>query len=153
MVIIGFCGIKKDFKNEGDIKKLIKNLGLEKDVFFLGYQKNPFKYVKKAKLYVFTSLHEGLPRAVIESLIVGTPVVGFTNKYADLEEIFGKGSKVLVEYPNVDKLAEKIIYILKNEKEYQKIKNETFQIAEKFSTENTVNQYLNLINSLKEGNC
>jgi glycosyltransferase involved in cell wall biosynthesis len=45
------------------------------DVFFLGFVKNPYKYVSKSKLFILTSLYEGLPNVVIESLIVNTPCV------------------------------------------------------------------------------
>lgn len=42
---------------------------------FLGYRDNPYKYVKKADLYVCSSRREGFSTAVTEALIVGTPVV------------------------------------------------------------------------------
>jgi len=45
------------------------------DVFFLGFQKNPYKFLSRAGLFAFTSLWEGLPNSVIEALACGLPVI------------------------------------------------------------------------------
>lgn len=45
------------------------------DVYFMGFQKNPYKYISKAKLFVFSSLWEGLPNALTEALACGAPVI------------------------------------------------------------------------------
>ncbi|MCX5791597.1 MAG: glycosyltransferase [Elusimicrobia bacterium] len=45
------------------------------DVFFAGFQANPFKFLARARLFAFTSLWEGLPNAVIEALACGLPVI------------------------------------------------------------------------------
>ena len=45
------------------------------DVFFLGFQKNPYKFLKNATLFAFPSLFEGFPNALIEAMICGLPVI------------------------------------------------------------------------------
>jgi len=45
------------------------------DVYFLGFQKNPFKFMARAKLFVFPSLLEGLPTALMEAIACGVPVI------------------------------------------------------------------------------
>ncbi|QTL99721.1 glycosyltransferase [Iocasia frigidifontis] len=57
------------------LKELAKNLGLLKDIYFLGFQKNPFKYINKSKLFVFSSLYEGFGNVVIESMACGISVI------------------------------------------------------------------------------
>lgn len=51
------------------------NFSTDKDVFFLGYQDNPYKYIAKAKILILTSFFEGFPLIIGESLICGTPVL------------------------------------------------------------------------------
>ena len=45
------------------------------DVFFAGFQLNPYKFLARARVFAFTSLWEGLPNAVIEALACGLPVL------------------------------------------------------------------------------
>ena len=58
-----------------DIKTQVNDLGLEKDVLFLGYQLNPYPYIRSNDLFVLSSHYEGYPTIVIESLICTTPVL------------------------------------------------------------------------------
>ena len=67
--ILSIAKLKKKIKNikfyilgEGELKELIdftKSLGLEKDIFFLGYLNNPYPIIKKANVLLLTSLYEG----------------------------------------------------------------------------------------------
>jgi glycosyltransferase involved in cell wall biosynthesis len=45
------------------------------DVFFLGYQDNPFQYLRNASVFAFPSSWEGFPMALCEAMICGVPVV------------------------------------------------------------------------------
>ncbi len=64
---------------EGPDKNLIldkiKALNLVDHVTVLPFTKNPFPYYKQALCTTLTSHYEGFPRALLESLAVGTPVV------------------------------------------------------------------------------
>lgn len=60
---------------EDYLKELAKELDLEKDVHFLGFQENPFKYIAKSTIYAFPSLYEGFPNAMCEAMVCGVPVI------------------------------------------------------------------------------
>ncbi|OUJ73164.1 glycosyltransferase [Hymenobacter crusticola] len=45
------------------------------DVYFMGLQKNPFKYIRPASLFVFPSSWEGFPLALGEAMTCGVAVV------------------------------------------------------------------------------
>ncbi|TDN35814.1 glycosyltransferase [Hymenobacter sp. UV11] len=45
------------------------------DVYFLGLQHNPFKYLRPATAFVFPSAWEGFPMALGEAMICGLPVL------------------------------------------------------------------------------
>lgn len=45
------------------------------DLYFIGQQSNPFKYLSKASLYIMTSGWEGFPLALCEALACGLPVI------------------------------------------------------------------------------
>lgn len=56
-------------------------------IFYLGPQKNPYNFIKKSVALISTSYSEGLPGVVIESLILGRPVLS-TNSSRGVWEIF-----------------------------------------------------------------
>jgi len=62
-------------KKDQKFIEMIEQRGLSHRVEILGFQQNPYKYIKNAKLLVLSSEREGLPTVIIESLIIGTPVV------------------------------------------------------------------------------
>ena len=45
------------------------------DVYFLGHQHNPYPFLKHATLYMMTSLWEGFPLSLCESLACGLPMM------------------------------------------------------------------------------
>lgn len=61
-----------------NIEKLIIDLKLQNQVHCLGFQKNPYTYVKNADCFVLSSRNEGLPNVLIEALYLGTPAAAVT---------------------------------------------------------------------------
>lgn len=64
---------------DGELRSYLQGLAigmsLKEDVIFLGYRANPYKYMRRAALFVFPSLWEGFPYSVIEAMSCGLPVV------------------------------------------------------------------------------
>lgn len=71
---------------------LIRDLGIEDDVVFLGWQENPYKYMKKSTLFVQSSLSEALPNVLVESMACGCPVV-VARCSRGIEEILGSDDR------------------------------------------------------------
>ncbi len=60
---------------ERELKELTQILRVADEVKFIGYTDNPFKYLKKSKLFVLSSLFEGFPNALCEAMACGIPVI------------------------------------------------------------------------------
>ena len=78
------------------IEKQILEYGLQDHVHLLGYDTNPYKYVAKMDVLICASYNEGYSTAVVESIVVGTPVI--TTDCAGMSEIIGdSGAGIIVE--------------------------------------------------------
>lgn len=64
------CGSELD-----NLLTLRNELGVEEEVLFLGFEENPYPYLKKSDLFVSTSLSEGLSYVICEAFVLGIPVV------------------------------------------------------------------------------
>lgn len=69
LVIAGDGPLRKHLENE------LQTLGLEDNVNILGYREDVPKLLRAADLFVFPSLWEGLPIALLEALACGIPVL------------------------------------------------------------------------------
>ncbi len=45
------------------------------DLYFMGYVKDPYKYISKCGAFVFPSIYEGLGNAIVEALGCGIPII------------------------------------------------------------------------------
>lgn len=129
-------------KYDKNLVRMIKDLDLENKVEILGFKKNPYPYMKNAKLLILSSEREGLPTVLIESLILKTPVVS-TDCYCGPNEILTKELGVYLAKVNdyVD-LSEKIKLALK---EYPPINDE---YVSKFGKESVFRDYTSLFDTL-----
>ncbi len=69
LVILG------DGEKEKELKKITKELNIDQRVFFLGFQKNPFKFLYHADVFVLSSLWEGFGNVIIEAMRCGLPII------------------------------------------------------------------------------
>ncbi len=69
LLILGDGGLRNR------LEKLSKDLGLENDVLFTGFQNNPYVYFQRSDVFVFSSLYEGFGKVVTEAMACGLPVI------------------------------------------------------------------------------
>jgi glycosyltransferase involved in cell wall biosynthesis len=64
-----------DGPDEEKLNKQIKAVNKTKSIKIIGFQENPFSFVKKASAVVLASRWEGLPNIGLEALALGKPVI------------------------------------------------------------------------------
>lgn len=111
--------------------------GLSGRTTLLGYQTNPYNYIKNCDLLVCGSFAEGFSTVATEALIVGTPVC--TVEVSGMKEMLGENNEYgIVTENNEDALYEGIKKLLDNPELLAHYKQQAKIRGKDFSTENTV---------------
>ena len=62
-------------EDRAELEAQVQSLGLQDHVQLRGFVQNPFAYMANCRLFVLSSVFEGLPTVLIEALAAGSPVV------------------------------------------------------------------------------
>ncbi|MGE5579015.1 MAG: glycosyltransferase [Bacillota bacterium] len=57
------------------LERLVDLLHIGDSVTLMGFDENPFKYIRRSRVYVLSSIMEGFPNALVEAMICGAPVI------------------------------------------------------------------------------
>lgn len=122
------------------LEALVRELGLKDDVALPGFVDNPYKYMKRAAVFVLSSRWEGLPSVLIEALALGTPVVATDCPSGPAEILEGGKWGRLVPVGEPHFLARAILGTL------QDVREPPPEAAwERFSLEEVVTAYLQVL--------
>ncbi len=58
-----------------NLEKFIRNNNIGDRVKLLGYQNNPWKFMSKSELFILSSIWEGFGNVIVESMLIGIPVI------------------------------------------------------------------------------
>ncbi|MCK7287452.1 glycosyltransferase [Enterobacter asburiae] len=70
MVLVGEGGERRALAEQA------RALGIEHNVIFTGFQNTPFDYLATFDAFILASKSEGLPRVVLEAMLLNIPVIG-----------------------------------------------------------------------------
>lgn len=130
-----------------EVEKKVKKYGLENQVAFLqnvSFLDLPAVYAM-ANLFVYPSIFEGFGIPIVEALYCKTPVIAATGSC--LEEVGGPTSAYC--NPNdSDKMAELIDQIIQSNEIHQKMREEGYAYAQRFSSKAQANQLMDIYKSL-----
>jgi glycosyltransferase involved in cell wall biosynthesis len=95
-------------KDEKKIRALIESHGVSDRVFLIGFQANPYPWIKRARMLVLTSDYEGFGNVLVEAMALNTSALS-TNCPTGPSEIFSQGMRdCLVLNGDIQALAEKM---------------------------------------------
>ena len=135
LLIIGEGSEKENIEN------YIKSNDLENYVNLLGYKSNPWKYLSRSNLFVLSSIWEGFGNVIVESMLLGIPVISTKCKSGPAEILdngkFGK----LYDIFDYSKLSELILNEISS-KELENNSNFAKQRSEDFSIDKITESYI-----------
>ena len=126
--------ILKDFIQENNLK----------NVKMLGYQKNPYKYLKNSDIFVCSSIAEGFSTVVSEAIILGKPII--TTDCAGMKEMLGDNNEYGIVTKNTeDDLYNGIKKVLLDKQVYDFYKKQVLKRKDMFSLKKAVLEVEKLI--------
>jgi glycosyltransferase involved in cell wall biosynthesis len=129
--------------------KMAGDLDLADNVDFIGFQNNPEYFLRRSKVFILTSLSEGISTAMTEAMACGLPaVVSEVGDITDLaiEEVTAK----VVQYPyRADEFAEAVVDLLHNERTRMSMGSNARRMVKKaFSIEAEAKRWSNTLTHL-----
>lgn len=154
-LIQAFAKIKKQIPSklviigEGNLRKQLERLTVkfevEKDIAFLGWQENPYKYISKSNIFVLSSNSEPFGLVVVEAMVCGIPVVSFDCESGPREILDNGEYGILVPVGDIEGLSEAVINILKNNDLREKIIQRAKKRVHIFNTKDIAKEYMKCI--------
>ncbi len=106
--ILGDGELKKDLKN------LVEELQLNKQIKFYGWKKNTTIFFKRAKLFVLSSLYEGFGNVLVDAINYQVPIITTNCKSGPTEIILNNKGGFITPVSDAISMAKTINYCLKN---------------------------------------
>lgn len=140
--------------------KLMNDLNLKDKIVFLGFQTKPEMLIKKADIFVLSSLYEGFGNVIIEAMACGLPVVSTDCFYGPREIISDETLRypvknvkfckygILVKPASEKHLVEAILKLIFNNKLLMKYKRLSLQRANDFHLDKMGEKYYFIIQNL-----
>lgn len=122
-------------------KKIVKELGLEKRVYFLGYKSNVAEIVKSCDIAVLSSHWEGFGLAAVESMALGIPTIG--SNVEGLKDILENGG-LTFQKGDSKELATLISNLIEDNKKYNEISKLGLEKSKIYSLNSFMKQYLKI---------
>ena len=131
--------------NKKKLEDYIINNNLKEKVKLIGFQKNPYKLIKLCDLFILSSVYEGLPNVLLESICLKKFVIS-SNCPTGPKEIlsYGKGGS-LYDPKNYAQLAKLIEKFYKKELNAKNKIKYAYNALYRFDYRNNLNKYLNLV--------
>lgn len=128
-----------------EFELFIQENKLSSHVKLLGFQTNPYKYIKAADIYVCSSYAEGYNTAITEALVLGKPVV--STECSGVKEQLGENNEYGICTPNTEEGLYEGIKQMLDEKTLNLYTQKAKERGKDFTLEASMNKIYQLIES------
>lgn len=123
------------------LKSLATTLNILNDIVFLGFQENPYKFIKRSDAFVHTSLFEGFGNTILEAMACGVPLIATDCPFGPGEIIQNRINGILVPASDEIALKEAIKLVLTDRDLKRKLIEGALKRLADFSVEKMVKGY------------
>lgn len=130
-----------------DLQEKINEYGLS-NIKLMGYTENIEKVMENAAIFLLTSRYEGFVLVLIEALTKKIPCISFDCKEGPREIIDNGVNGYIVEDDNIDKYAEKLYYLMSNNKVRKTFSANSQKDLYRFDIDRVIKEWIKLFEEL-----
>ncbi len=134
----------------GELEALASELGICRQVDFLGFRENPFRYMAAADLFVLSSAWEGFGNVIVEALACGTPVVSTACPFGPSEILNDGQYGSLVPVGDDAALAAEVVGLLDDVSRREALAHLSVGRAREFASHRIAKQYGEVFSNVLE---
>jgi glycosyltransferase involved in cell wall biosynthesis len=128
-----------------EVLAMATDLGIEAYVTITGFQMNPFRFFRGARVFVLSSFFEGFGNVIVEAMTLGLPVVSTDCPSGPAEIIRHGVDGYLVPAGDHVRMAETIMTLLNDDELRRKVGGEGIRRAENFRLETMLRDFRKII--------
>jgi len=131
------------------LERLANDLGISRNVQFVGQQPEVGVWLRQARIFVLTSDSEGLSLALVEAMLCGLPAV--VSRVGDLGDIVEDGvSGYLVGERQASAFAERLLELLEDRNRREKFSQAARHAAKRYELSACTQLWDNILGSVEE---
>ena len=133
-------------KEEAELKRQAKMLGMDDRIIFIPATKNIDTYYKKSSFYCLSSRYEGFGMVILEAQAFGIPVISFDCDAGPSEIINDDIDGWLVPPNNIEKLRDAIIKAISvSDETYSFFSKNSYENSKKFTADRAIVEWNHII--------
>lgn len=136
-----------DGVQEQALRDKVKVLGLENQIHLLGFRNDVYRLCRAADLFLFASLQEGLPVAVMEAMACGLPIIA-SNIRGNVDLIDPEKGGWLVAPTDADGFADAIRSALQSQKNWDQMMEYNIRKVQQYGIPAVVEQMAGIYQSM-----
>ncbi|WP_420001695.1 glycosyltransferase family 4 protein [Acinetobacter sp. LF10] len=143
LIILGDGPLRKDLENQ------IEALDLNDRVILMGAVNNIDEWLAKSSLFVFSSISEGFPNALVEAMAAGLPCVSFDCDAGPRDIIVNGVNGFLIKVGDVDALSDTMSKLVSDNTMSQMIAHNAMMVRSKYNLQSVGDIYLKFLINLE----
>jgi glycosyltransferase involved in cell wall biosynthesis len=139
LVIVGYGGALES------LQQIAADAGMQDRIIFTGFDPNPYKWIKNASLFLFSSKYEGLPTVIIEALLLEKPVIATACPTGVKELLMYGQAGILTKVGDITEMSEALNKLLKDKPLQQQYIQASKKIVHNFDADYMISEFERLL--------
>lgn len=145
--VYGYVDHSNNDKTLKQINSVIEKYNLQNSVTLNEYADNVGELQRGAEIYALASTMEGFNLSLMEATSNGMVGVTYDVNYGPTELIENNKNGYVVEYGNINLMAEKFVELFTNSSKLQKMSTKSYELSERYSETNIWEAWYKLLKS------